>query len=167
MQTSFNPCTLLLAAALAAAALPAAAGGTATVAFDNDGASFRDFGRSATDRGRHAAQLTQVIVKLAARHLGDGQALEVQVLDVDLAGELKPQWRRGGDEIRVVGSGADWPSMHLRWTLRQGDGTTSSGEERLVDMSYQFGIRPSSLDALPYEARMLGEWFARQFGTPH
>lgn len=167
MKTSSFCSTLMLAAALAASAHSAIAGGTATVTFDKDGASFRDFGRTATDRTRHATQLTQVFVSLAARHLADGQALQVQVLDVDLAGELKPQWRRGGDEIRVLGAGADWPSMHLRWTLRQGDDTVASGEERLSDMAYQFGLRPSSHETLPYEARMLGDWFSRQFGPAH
>jgi hypothetical protein len=84
------------------------------------------------------------------------------VLDVDLAGRMYP--RRGGDEIRVMNGGADWPRLHLRYTLEAGGQLLRSGDDELSNMNYQDRInRYGADDALRYEKQMLDEWFAKRF----
>ena len=151
---------LLSAAALIALAQPVRAAGSAEVRFVEP-QNFRDAGRSALERERALASLGAHLEQLAQR-LPDGQRLRIEVLDVDLAGEQIP--RRGYD-VRVLRGGADWPQLHLRWALVQGERTLKSGEERLADLGYMQG-RPGlngSEGDLPHEKRMLTTWFRGEF----
>ena len=96
--------------------------------------------------------------------LPEGQELKVEVLDLDLAGRLVPSIRHAR-ELRVMKGGADWPHMHIRYTLTQGDKVLASGEERLADMAYlDRNPRYADGDLLRYEKRMVEEWFRKTFG---
>jgi hypothetical protein len=150
-------CTLVLAAN------PAAAAGKVEVSF-KEPEKFADIGWSTSDRERALKSLGDYLQALG-KDLPDGQTLQLQVLDVDLAGRLEPlRWR----EIRVMTGRTDWPHMTLRYTL-QGAGTTlKSGEAELSDMNYLFGTRAAGqLDGeFVYEKRMLQRWFAQTLLAP-
>jgi Protein of unknown function (DUF3016) len=71
---------------------------------------FADIGISPRDREDALQQLTKHFESLASRHLADGQKLNVEVLDVDLAGTVQPSVR-AGDSLRIFmgGPGAGQP----------------------------------------------------------
>lgn len=121
-----------------------------------------DVGRG-LDRERNVKALAEHFKSLAAQ-LPDGQALKVEVLDVDMAGELRPM--RRGDELRVMKGGADWPKLDLKWSLTSGGQVLKSGQERLADMAYlQHPLRGGETSPVAYEARLIDRWFeARVLG---
>jgi hypothetical protein len=101
------------------------------------------------------------------KRLPQGQDLKVEVLDLDLAGRLEPTMRASRD-IRVLGGGADWPHMHIRYSIVADGKVISSGESRLSDMMYLNRLnRYSNGDALPYEKRMIEEWFQQTIVAKH
>jgi hypothetical protein len=121
---------------------------------------FTDIGRSHAEQQRALATLQEHMQSLAPQ-LPDGQTLRLEVLDVDLAGELDPT--RTGQELRVMRGRADWPRITLRYTLTQDGRTLKSGEERLADMSYlDQATRLHMAASLPYEQRLIGRWFANR-----
>ena len=152
--------TCLLAAL---AALPAArAAGTVDVSFVNAG-QFSDAGRGLVDRERTLKSLADHLRSLGPR-LADGQTLRVEVLDVDLAGEIEPVRT---DELRILRGRADWPRINLRFRLSAGEQSLKSGEQRIADMNYLSVLRGHDLRQidLAYEKRMLTKWFDESFVT--
>jgi len=154
---------LLLAAAIAAQwPLAALSAGTLSVNFV-DPEKYTDAAyRSPYGNARERAAVTDDIRKhfedLAARNLPDGYALDIDVLDVDLAGQFEP-WRSPGYDLRVVRD-VTWPRMTLRYTLHQGDTVVASGEQRIVDQNFNFGVNTyTSYDPLRYEKAMMDRWF--------
>lgn len=119
---------------------------------------YADIGLRVSDRENNLAQLRAHLEAFATR-LPDGQRLSVDVLDVDLAGEELPS--RHGDSLRVLRGRADWPRMRLRWQLTGPGGVERGAEEWLADVVYLNRLPPGfgANEALPYERRMLEEWF--------
>lgn len=110
------------------------------------------------DRQAVLKELNAHFAKLASR-LPPGQDLNVEVLDIDLAGYVYPA-RWGVNEIRVVRGMADWPHMRLRYSITENGQVLKSGEEDLQNMSYAQRVnRYFSSDSLRYEKQMLDEWF--------
>lgn len=105
-------------------------------------------------------ELTEHFQKLA-QALPPGVDLNVEILDIDLAGRIH---HRRANEIRVLRGGADWPVIHLRYSVVQNGAVIASGEERLRDMMYLDGLRNrySSGDPLRYEKNMIDEWFSKK-----
>jgi len=102
--------------------------------------------------------------RLAGR-LPEGQVLEVEVTDVDLAGRYEP-WRVEARDVRIV-TGATWPRIALRYRLQAGERVLRSGEEVVSDPA--FDARPGRLrsgDRLFAEKAMLEDWFGGRFGNP-
>jgi hypothetical protein len=158
MATVATAVAVVSAAVLVALASPAFAAGSADVRFVEPD-KFLDAGRSPHDRERVLAALTAHLQRLA-QALPDGQKLRVDFLDVDLAGH--EELRRGSD-VRIVRGSADWPRLHVRWALEQGGSTLKSGQDRLADLDYTMTARMSAASGeLPYEKRMLTEWFEKQ-----
>ncbi len=129
---------------------------------------YTDAGRG-SDLERVEAALTEHLRKLGAAMLPAQQSLSIDVLDIDLAGEIRP-WRQVWPDVRVMRGNTDWPRISLRYTLRDGDKVLSTAAEPVADMSYLFGGRSWGLhqgEKLFYEKRMLSRWFAQRFsGTP-
>lgn len=151
-----------LALALLSAALPAAAAGMVEVSWLQP-ERYSDAGRTFSDRERTMKSLGATFTQLG-RQLPDGQTLKLEVLDVDLAGEVELHPRQ---DMRIVRGGADWPKITLRYTLQAGDKTLRSGEARLADMNYLFAVPPVRLREgdLPYEQRMIEHWFGQNFAA--
>ena len=107
---------------------------------------------------RNVEILSKHLASLAGR-LPDGQALKVELTDVDLAGQMRPTRRLG--EVRVATGRADWPSLTLRWSLSAGGRTLAQGEDRVADMAYlQHPLRGRADQPLAYELRLIDRWFA-------
>jgi len=125
---------------------------------------FIDIGQGSFERERNQGNLNQVFQRLA-KQLPDGQTLKLDVLEVDLAGEVHPG---SVQDYRIMRGGVDWPRIKLRYTLQAGDQTLKSGEQYLSDMNYLFPARNfSQVDGpLPYEQRMIARWFTDTFTQP-
>jgi len=108
-------------------------------------------------------ELAAHIGRLAGSRLPEGQVLELEVTDVDLAGRYEP-WRSESRDVRIV-TGATWPRIAVRYSLRAGDRVLRSGEEVVADQAFDF--RPGRIrsgDRLFAEKAMLDDWFEARFG---
>ena len=151
----------LLALCTAASAAPALAAGSAQVTYVKP-EKFTDAGFGSFERERTLQSLTQHLQALG-KSLPDGQTLRVEVLDVDLAGEV---WPHGAHELRVLRGRADWPHLSLRYTLMDGSRTLKAGDAHLADMNYLFSPpRVQQYGDLPYEKRMLDSWFKQEIAS--
>jgi hypothetical protein len=127
-----------------------------------DAALHRDRGPN----GREVA-LTMVreeLMRLGKRYLAPNQTLKVEVLDIDLAGEL--EWWHGPYDIRYLRD-YTWPRIKLHYTLEQDGRPIRSAEETVSDMSYQMSVTAvtRSGESMPYEKLMLARWFRSRFAT--
>jgi hypothetical protein len=149
---------LALAAVLAAA--PAHAG-TVNVSYAQN-TQFTDAGATPWDRDTTMHELQSHLQALGQRYLPADRSLNIEVLDVDLAGETRPGARLR--DVRVARGGADWPRITLRYSLQANGQTLRSGEETVSDMNYLRHL-PNNYDqrSLGAEKRMLDEWFKQRF----
>jgi hypothetical protein len=108
--------------------------------------------------------LRRHVVALGARYLRPDQTLAIEVLDVDLAGQVE-WWRPYGYDLRVMREVTP-PRIKLRYALTENGRTTAQGDETLVDPYYlwQSG-RPGSTEPFYYEKTMLERWFQERFGA--
>lgn len=154
--------TLALAGLTALAPLSATAG-QAVVTFSNP-ETFTDFPDMDSDRQELIRKMADHFIKQAAR-LPATQELKIEVLDVDLAGDVRPGFRFPRD-IRVVRGRTDWPAMNIRFTLTENGRVIQSGEERLDDKAFlQRSNRYYPDDALRYEKKMVDDWMRKRFGV--
>jgi hypothetical protein len=72
-----------------------------------------DAGQWQRERDRDLQELGEYLQRLGQR-LPDGQTLAIEVLDVDLAGDV---WPRSPHELRILRGRIDWPAIQLRYTL--------------------------------------------------
>jgi hypothetical protein len=152
-----------IGAALSAVLLATAAhaAGTVNVSFVQP-QNFTDVKDRHLSPDRHLEALKRHLEQAAAPYVADGQTLKIEVLDVDLAGEVKPSAR--ANDLRVLKGGADWPRIQLRYALESPGQATRSGEARMQDMAYlMHHAHLSGGDALAYERRMLDDWFKAEF----
>jgi hypothetical protein len=106
------------------------------------------------------AELRQHLQSLGAKFLGANDRLTIDVLDVDLAGEI--ELSRDGQEKRALDE-RTLPRIQLRYTLDR-DATTVTREERVTELGYLFDPNRCRFDgALCREKIMLTVWFERTF----
>lgn len=138
-----------------------AASAAVTVTFSHP-ENFRDMPFSPTDREQILQDLSEYFAHLGER-LAPGQDLRVEVLDLDLAGRLHPNFR-GQQDVRILRGGADWPHMKVRYTLESNGKVIDSGVDDISDMAYLDHInRYSDGDRLRYEKHMIDDWFTKKF----
>ena len=108
--------------------------------------------------------IREELMRLGERYLAPNQTLEVEVLDIDLAGEF--EWWHGPYDIRFLRS-YTWPKIKLRFALTDGGETIRSGEETITDLSYQMNVIAAtrSGEVMPYEKEMLARWFRSRFAA--
>lgn len=163
MHSTTRLLDVLIVLVLGVGAAGAHAAGTVQVSYI-EADRFTDVGHTRSDVDDNLRRLTRHFEALAARHLADGQKLSVEVLEVDLAGELRPA-HRSGQDIRVLKGTVDWPRIKLRYTLEGAGQLARSGERTLQDMAYlQHLVSSVGKDGLPYEYRLLEDWFNAEFG---
>jgi len=131
----------------------------ATVTYVNPD-KMSDVPRNKGDRESMEAQLLEHFNKLAAR-LPAGQSLKVEILDIDLAGDVFP--RVAIQDVRVMKGSADWPRIHLRFSVEQDGKVLSSGERQLSDMNYLMTSNRYKGEVLGHEKQMLDDWFRKEF----
>ena len=117
--------------------------------------------------GARARELTlrvirEHLVTLGGRYLAPTRTLKIEVLDIDLAGEL--EWWHGPYDIRFLRSHT-WPAIKLRYTLEESGQTIDSREELVSDLSYQMNVITRSGESMPYEKEMLARWFRSRFAA--
>lgn len=152
---------LAIAAALSATAAPSLAAGRVEVSYP-PGPPYADAGDGVVEVERTQRVLAEHLQALSSRLPAD-QSLQVQVLDIDLAGELQYFWPQ---RVRVMGLGADSPHLHLRYELRRGDTVLAAGEDRISDPGYLWRSgRPDEQGALHHERRMVDDWFESKLAT--
>ena len=162
MSPHFRPLLAAAAVALALAPVllsPARAAGV-KVTFP-DAERYADAGATSWEREATQAELAAHLVALGQRLLPADLTLEVEVLEIDLAGTVLPT-RRG--DLRIVRGGADWPRLTLRYSLVKDGQVQTAATERLADLAYtmNLGSRLSS-EPLRYEKRLLDDWFRERF----
>ena len=149
----------LLSAALLCAGLAQA--GTVEVQFEQPD-RYTDAG-SQREAVAVQATLRDILQTLGTERLPASQTLRVAITDVDLAGEIAPPTRRMQD-VRVMGRTTDWPRISLRYSLRDGERVLAEGSEVVSDMAYLMrSTQPVGHTSLPYEQRMLSDWFDTRF----
>jgi hypothetical protein len=158
--------TLGIAAVLAWLAQPLSWAATAGVSVEFVAPErYADIGRLQAERQRTLEGLRAVFESLGAAHLPSGQSLRIEVLNVDLAGELLPSTRTPGTDIRTRRSSSP-ARIAFRWTLSEDGRVVAAGEERLsgTDTAYQSERDPQA--SLGFERGLLEQWFDDRFGRP-
>jgi hypothetical protein len=151
---------LTVAFSLLAAGAAAQAAGTVNVSFIEPD-KFYDSGNNQFDKPVNLKTIETFFQDLGKRYLADGQVLDIEVLNVDLAGYWRPTPK--GD-LRVLRGNADWPSFQLRYKLVAGGQAIKQGEERVADMTFTDKIPAySTRDPLRHEKQMLDSWFRARF----
>ncbi len=142
----------------------AAAGAHAalTVTFVNPEHYRDDDFRSESKRKSIVAELTRYFATLDRRYLKDGQRLDIEVLDVRLAGQYEP-WHTTFNDVRILRDTTP-PRFKLRYTFRKAGKVLMKGEETVTDLNYLWNpsARGSS-ERLAYEKDMLRDWFRDRF----
>lgn len=147
---------------LALAGLLAVAAGGALADVSVKFSNLDDYGSmpfALQDRERIYKELTEYFVKLGAK-LPAGTDWNVEVLDLDMAGRVQPNFR-GGEDLRILRGGADWPRMHVRYSLTQGGKVIAEGDDQFSDMNYLEHSRRANggNQSMPYEKQMIDDWF--------
>lgn len=145
----------LVVALLASAAGASAA---ATVTYINPD-KMTDVPRFSSDRESMEMIFRDHLNQLASQ-LPAGQELKVEFIDIDLAGDVFP--RVPVRDIRVMKGRADWPRMHLRYSVEQDGKVLRSGDRELADANYLMGSRSYNQDLYGHEKQMLDEWFRKE-----
>lgn len=97
---------------------------------------------------------------LARKGLTPGQTLNVTVLDIDLAGEIK-----NPNDFRRV-SRKTPPQMVISYVLTDAAGQTVASQDNVVvnsDSFYQGGQFNEGYSPLPYDTAAIGNWFSTAF----
>lgn len=139
----------------------AARAGSVEVAFVHP-ESFTDVRDNNRETAANLLAISEYLHVLGQKYLPPGQLLQVDVLNVDLAGKLRPTRRWG--MVRVLGGPLEWPQMSLRYRLEEQGRVLASGEDAILDMAYasHLGSYPG-WQALEPEKRMLRDWFRSHF----
>ena len=149
---------------LFAAALPLSAATPAVEVSFVDPAHCTDAGNDPSDARSNEETLARHLRSLGSQYLAPRQSLEIRVLDIDLAGTVRPPLGQISP-LRIQRGGADWPRIKLRYTLREDGGIVSQGEELVADMNYLHDARMvGNAVPLAHEKRMLENWFRKRFG---
>ena len=98
-----------------------------------------------------------------AKKFPDGYLLEINVTDLDLAGDVNGMYSSLGREIRVIKE-LYWPRMSFSYILKNGKNEiVASAKEDIKDMNFMSPVgMHSSGSSFDYEEKMLNDWFKTQ-----
>jgi DUF3016 family protein len=121
----------------------------------------RSFGVHLIKANDYLEPLKAYIAQRASRVLAPGQRLDIEVTDVDLAGEYEP-WRGPRmDDIRVI-KDIYPPRIDLDFTLYGADGQVlHQGHRTLRDMSFLSHNFGADQDSLRYEKSLIDQWLRK------
>ncbi|MFT4256847.1 MAG: DUF3016 domain-containing protein [Pseudoxanthomonas sp.] len=137
----------------------------------NDPAQFSEIryshNRWEAERGDWVTQLAEYLRKSATKQLQPGERLEVNIVDVQRAGQYEP-WRGPNfDNVRIVRDRYP-PRMELSYTLYDANGQVlAQRDTKFSDMGFMLGSSPTNQsDLLSYEKRMIDNWVRRDLRAP-
>lgn len=115
-------------------------------------------------RGDWVRKLALHLQKRAAKKLEEGERLEVEITDIDLAGEFEPERTSNFMSVRVLRDIYP-PRIELKFTRFDAQGqVVAEGERKLRDLSYLTHIPMANRnDSLRYEKRLLDDWLRKEF----
>ncbi len=119
-------------------------------------------GRDSRDRFRENLMREFAdIFNAQAKKLPDGYVMNVDITDLDLAGDIRPSM--SSSQIRIM-TAIYWPRMSFTYELRNEKAEViANGKEELRDMDYLNRARfPSGVTHFEFEERMVQDWFRRQ-----
>jgi hypothetical protein len=132
--------------------------------------SFSDANLDTSGYGRGAdayvmKELRGYFEQLGKRYLPSGQVLQIEVRNIDLAGQYEP-WHMNYSQVRFMRD-ITWPSMELHYVLKQNDRMIRQADAHLSDKFYlERPGRVSNSDRLYAEKAMIADWFRSQFKQP-
>jgi hypothetical protein len=129
----------------------------ATVTYVNP-ENMTDVPRHQDEREAMEKIFTEHLATLEAR-LPKGQQLTVEVLDIDLAGDVFP--RVAIQNVRVMKDTGDRPAMQLRYRIEQDGKVVSQGESQLSSFGYLSTSNRYGSDPYAHEKQMLDNWFRK------
>lgn len=111
---------------------------------------------------RVVREFGNVFKRYSELYLPEGYQLEVNVTDLDLAGDVRPMMVQGG-MLRVV-TRIYWPRMNFDYVLKNTQNeVVTTGKAAITDMDFLERIRmPSGRTGFDYEEKMLHDWFKQQ-----
>ncbi|WP_158881499.1 DUF3016 domain-containing protein [Rhodanobacter sp. L36] len=106
--------------------------------------------------------LKEYIAQRASRILTSGQHLDIEVTDVDRAGDFEPWHGPRMDQVRVIKSIYP-PRIDLNFTLTDADGKVlSKGQRKLRDLAFMDDSSPAlDSDSLRYEKGLIDRWLRK------
>ena len=116
-------------------------------------------------QGNWVVELADHIADETAQALPAGERVEVEILDIERAGEYEWTFDMTQD-VRVMRD-LYAPRIDLRFRrLDAGGNLVSEGERRLTDLNYLWGPSPlPTTDPLRYEKRLIDQWVRKEFVT--
>lgn len=127
---------------------------------------YTDAGRYLGDRVSEQViqELKEYLESLGERYLKPSQSLQIEILDIDLAGRYEPFHRSGFSDVRILRE-VTWPQIKVRYTLEENGEVTLQKEESITDMNYLRRAKAHlSNESLRHEKVMLDDWFRDRFG---
>lgn len=118
-----------------------------------------------SERGRDyvLAQLKEHILLTVPRYLAPGQQLEINITNVDLAGDFEPGRGIDFDHIRMVREIYP-PRLTLQFRLLDAEGNVlNSGKRDLLNLGYLMTLTLPTSDPLRYDKGMISDWIRREF----
>jgi hypothetical protein len=121
----------------------------------------RSFGRHMIGADAYLEPLRAYIAQRASRILAPGQRLDIEVTDVDRAGEFEP-WRGPRfDDVRIV-KDIYPPRIELNFTLYGPDGNVQrKGHRKLRDAGFLSHNLGADQDSLRYEKSLIDLWLRK------
>ncbi len=108
------------------------------------------------------AEMRRLFETLGNPVLAPGQALDIAVLDIDLAGLDQPSFG-AAQGVRVV-TDITPPRFRLRYALKERGRTVLTAEETVSDINFLLrATRLSSGQTFFYEREVLRDWFQARF----
>lgn len=124
----------------------------------------RSFGVHAIDADAYLKPLKDYIAQRASRILAPGQRLDIEVTDVDRAGEYEP-WRGPRfNDVRIIKDMYP-PRIDLHFTLYDADGKVlREGSRKLRDAAFLSDSSAADQDPLRYEKSLIARWLRKGTG---
>lgn len=118
--------------------------------------------RSVRERDGTLKNLSAAMQRSAGDFLRDGLRLEIQVTDIDLAGDVE-SWRGAPfNDLRIVRDTYP-PRMSIDYWLRDSRGRViARGTTKLSNQNFRFGTL-SDLDPLHYDKALFRDWLRNEF----
>ncbi|HVC17595.1 MAG TPA: DUF3016 domain-containing protein [Rhodanobacter sp.] len=121
----------------------------------------RSFGMHRIGADDYLKPLKAYIAERASRILAPGQRLDIEVTDVDRAGEYEP-WRGPRfDDVRII-TDLYPPRIDLDFTLYGADGKVlREGHRKLRDAAFLSRASATDRDSLRYEKSLIDLWLRK------